>query len=226
MTYSLAEWDPDSPDEFDGWYIDHTGVLIARRLDTFSSPRLLEIGCATGRMTQFLWSSAQPTLRRILAVDQSAAMIERARAERPIPGVAWQCGDVLGLRSMEFDAIVCCSVLHEVPEVRAMVRKCRELLAPGGRVFVTVPNAGSIHYQPGVRSEREDRFGVRARFGIGSWHTALITGTGLRVVDRFEFMLKPYPNARMARLPAESLDFLAGYRGPGGALCFFELEAV
>jgi 2-polyprenyl-3-methyl-5-hydroxy-6-metoxy-1,4-benzoquinol methylase len=152
-------------------------------------------------------------------------MAERAR-DRDLPGVQVVCGDVLDFQNMEFEAIVCCSVLHEVPSVTAILRRCRELLAPRGRVIVTVPNALSIHRIGCEMSERARQFGVRREHGIEEWHTLLITGTGLKVAERGTFVLKPYPNEQMERLPEEVLDHLARYRGPGGALCWFDLEAA
>lgn len=222
MTYGLEQWDPDSPDEFDSWYSDETGLQIAHRLKGLRAATLLDIGCATGRMTAQLVAPG----RRILAVTLNAAMIERAKA-RDLLGVRWVCGDVLDFQHMEFDIIVCASVLHEVVSPQSIMRKCHELLAPDGRVFVTVPSAKSLHFngQP-LFGDRAERFGVRRLWTPVHWQTELESGTGLRVMVRQEMMLKPYENARMACLAPEVLGFLAGYRGPGGAIVIFELEAA
>lgn len=214
MNYTLDDYDPDA--DFDAWYTDETGRLIQGCLDADS---VLEIGCATGRMTQYLVCSG----RRVLALTLDEGMARRAQA-RDLPGVTVVRKNVLTLGYREtFDAIVCCLVLHEVLDVQAMMGKAYDLLAPGGRVFVTVPSANSIHLISG-ESARAARFGVRRLWTPERWDDELIRMTGLRVVDRFEMMLKPYPNDRMACLTPAVLDHLAAYRGPGGTLCYFELE--
>lgn len=219
MSYSLSEWDPDSPDEFDGWYSDEVGREVRSRLRL--SRRVLEIGCATGRMTAQLVGGG----RMVLGCSLNEAMIERARARGLT--ARFVCGDVLDMQNFDADAIVCASVLHEVPSVGSILRKCHELLAPDGRVFVSVPSAKSLHYNGRPeQSERGERFGVRRLWTSKHWGQELESGTGLRVVEGFEMMAKPYPNARMACLAPEVLEYLAGYRGPGGAACFFELEAA
>lgn len=224
MSYTLSEYDPDA--DFDRWYTDETGRMIRDRLIERQDQKVLEVGCATGRMTQILISSNFSRTRQIVAVTLDAAMLERAQL-RDLPGVIWVEGDVMKLQRVVFDAIVCSLVLHEVPSVGSMLRKFHDLLAPGGRVYVTVPSAGSVHFEGRSRelSERARRFGVQRQMMIGEWHTAMIDGTGFGVAERCEMMLKPYPNEQMADLAPEVLDFLAAYRGPGGALCYFELEA-
>jgi hypothetical protein len=111
--------------------------------------------------------------------------------------------------------------------VDAVCRKFRDLLQGGGRVYITVPSANSLHFGGApTMSTRAGLYGVRRLLTPEEWHTLLITGTGLKVVERYEIMLKPYENARMECLSPHQLDYLARYRGAGGALAYFELEAV
>jgi SAM-dependent methyltransferase len=225
VSYTLETYDPD--EDFDRWYTDTTGRRIRERLDDLNARTVLEIGCATGRMTEQLAFSMRYSQRLILACTLDERMAARAR-EREIEGVEVVWGNVLDMKAMEFQAIVCCSVLHEVPSVDAILRKCHELLAPGGTVFVVVPSADSLHLDgyPPLISERGNEYGVRRLLGVEQWHTLMITGTGLRVVDREQMMLKPYPNARMAVLEPTVLAHLAAYRGMRGALVRFELQAA
>jgi SAM-dependent methyltransferase len=222
VSYDLATYDPDA--DFDGWYTDTTGQRIRARLDAYGARHVLEVGCATGRMTALLASRD----RRVVAIDRSEEMLGVARG-RGLPLVSWRRDDlnVLEAEGLRFEAIVCTLLLHEIADPGHMLRWFSRLLyGHRGRVFVTVPNADSVHLQGDTEiSERGERFGVRRLLSIGDWHTLLITGTGLRVVTRDEFMLKPYPNAAMATLDGRVLGHLARYVGPGGALCFFELEA-
>lgn len=224
MSYTLETYDPD--EDFDRFYTDATAQRIRERLDATHVTKVLEIGCATGRMTAQLAVRGRDWTRRILAVTLDRGMAERAKA-RELVGVEVVCGDVLDMKAMEFQAIVCCSVLHEVPAVDKILRKAWELLGPRGRVFVTVPSALSLHFggEPEM-SERARRFGVRRLLTPEEWTTLLITGTGLKVVYRDEMILKPYPQEQMSKLDHYTQAYLARYRGPDGALCFFELEAA
>lgn len=227
MSYDLAGYDPDA--DFDHWYTDATGKRIRARLDELRAKTVLEIGCATGRMTQQLVSGLRDP-RRVLAMDLDESMLKRAAA-RGLANVDWIRGDVLGLSQREidvrpFEAVVCCSVLHEVESPAQILWKARELLAPRGVVFVTVPSATSLHFEGHPRiGDRGERYGVRRLWSVKEWAEKLQTGTGLEVAYAGEMILKPYENARMARLDAHVLQYLAAYRGACGTICYFELEA-
>ncbi len=225
MSYTLESWDPDV--DFDGWYSDATGERIRERLDSLRARTVLEIGCATGRMTAQLYPGRD---RRIMAMDLDEGMLRRAQA-RQLDGVEWIHGDVTGLRPQErtlrpFQAILCCSVLHEVESPTQILWAARELLAPRGVVFVTVPSASSLHFEghPHVGA-RGQSYGVRRLWTLDEWARKLADGTGLEVAYAGEMMAKPWPNERMKTLDPHVLAHLASYRGACGALCYFELEA-
>ena len=225
MSYTLESWDPDV--DFDAWYTDATGERIRARLDSLRVRTVLEIGCATGRMTAQLYPGRD---RRVLAMDLDAGMLARAQA-RGLPDVDWIQGDVVNLRPEDerlrpFQAILCCSVLHEVESPSQILWAARALLAARGVIFVTVPSASSLHFEghPHVGA-RGQSYGVRRLWTLDEWARQLTNGTGLEVAYAGEMMAKPWPNERMATLDPHLLAFLASYRGPGGALCFFELEA-
>lgn len=225
MTYGgLLHYDPD--EDFDHWYTDATGDRIRARLDSLRVRTVLEIGCATGRMTAQLCPGRD---RRVLAMDLDEGMLARART-RGLPDVDWIRGDVVNLRPEDerlrpFQAVLCCSVLHEVESPTQILWAARALLAPRGVVFVTVPSAGSLHFEghPMVGA-RGTSYGVRRLWTLDEWARQLANGTGLEVAYAGEMMLKPYENARMEQLDPHALAHLAAYRGPGGALCYFELE--
>jgi SAM-dependent methyltransferase len=101
----------------------------------------VEIGCGPGRMTKHL----ARRFDRVIAVDVSPAMLDRARANvpdehvefRPVSGdrletIADGCADVL----------VCYLVLQHLPRrdvVAGYISEFARVLAPGGEAFVQLP---------------------------------------------------------------------------------------
>ena len=101
----------------------------------------LEVGCGPGRMT----SGLAERFDRVVAVDVSPAMIERARAAVPAANVDFRLvsGERLdGVADAIADVVVCYLVLQHLPNaasVRGYLREFRRVLADGGEAFVQVP---------------------------------------------------------------------------------------
>jgi len=101
----------------------------------------VEVGCGPGRMTGALATRFD----RVLAVDVSAAMLDRARAEVRPANVEFRLVSGLRLDSVDdgsADAIVCYLVLQHLPSRTAVLGYLREfarVLAPEGEAFVQVP---------------------------------------------------------------------------------------
>jgi ubiquinone/menaquinone biosynthesis C-methylase UbiE/DNA-binding transcriptional ArsR family regulator len=95
-----------------------------------------DLGCGTGAMTAAL----APFVARVIAVDNSAAML--AAAKRRLAGqdaAEFRRGDLeqLPIADAELDAAVLTLVLPYLPEpVRALAEVAR-VLRPGGRVLIT-----------------------------------------------------------------------------------------
>jgi len=79
--------------------------------------RILEIGSGTGRYARLLAESA-----RVVALDASRSMLERARGKGPFERVL---GDAhrLPFRDDSFDAAVAVMVLHQLDDFRAALRE-------------------------------------------------------------------------------------------------------
>jgi SAM-dependent methyltransferase len=101
----------------------------------------VEVGCGPGRMTAAL----AERFDRVVAVDVSPAMVERARAAVPDPRVDFRVvsGDSLdGVESGIADALVCYLVLQHLPTRESIVAYLSEFaraLAPGGEAFIQLP---------------------------------------------------------------------------------------
>jgi SAM-dependent methyltransferase len=112
------------------------------RLDADPSGGLcVEVGCGPGRMTGAL----AERFDRVLALDVSPAMLERARAAVTAPNVTFLAvpGDRLeGVEDASADALVCYLVLQHLPSgevVRTYLGEFARVLASQGEAFVQVP---------------------------------------------------------------------------------------
>jgi ubiquinone/menaquinone biosynthesis C-methylase UbiE len=101
----------------------------------------VEVGCGPGRMTGAL----AERFDRVVAVDVSPAMVERARADVPAANVEFRVvgGDRLdGVPDASADAVVCYLVLQHVPGravVASYLREFARVLAPEGEAYVQLP---------------------------------------------------------------------------------------
>jgi len=114
---------------------------LRSRLPFEPGQELLEVGCGTGQITDWLRRQVAPG--RVTALDFAPAMLAKARS-RGIPGVTWLCVDVCAdaLPSSAYDVVFC---FHSFPHFRDRVGALRNLsqaLRPAGR-FVVMHLLGS-----------------------------------------------------------------------------------
>jgi SAM-dependent methyltransferase len=82
---------------------------------------------------------------RYVAVD-----IEESEAQfgYRTPDTRYFSGSVLPLADAEVDTVLCTETLEHVREPRAFLRELRRILAPSGRLILTVPFAARWHFVP------------------------------------------------------------------------------
>ncbi|MDQ1396830.1 MAG: hypothetical protein QOG64_2089, partial [Acidimicrobiaceae bacterium] len=99
---------------------------------------MVDLGCWTG---SFCVASSQRGWRAV-GVEPSKWGSERAR-QRGASVI--QAGlDEADLPPGQFDLVVLCDVLEHLADPGAALRRIRQLLRPGGVLFLTVPDAGSV----------------------------------------------------------------------------------
>ena len=96
--------------------------------------RLLDVGTGIGEMLRL----AREAGWEAVGVDIDPAVVAYARAR----GLDARVGELATLRlpASSFDLVTLWNVLDFVREPLALLRECRRLLVPGGRVFVRTPN--------------------------------------------------------------------------------------
>jgi 2-polyprenyl-3-methyl-5-hydroxy-6-metoxy-1,4-benzoquinol methylase len=112
--------------------------LQAFYLEPVPGGRFLEIGCGSGEhlaaMRDLGW--------QVQGIDADADAVRTAQQR----GLPVQCGMVkeLGFAPASFDAIGLCHVIEHVDDPVDVLRTCRELLVPGGRLTLVTPNIQSV----------------------------------------------------------------------------------
>lgn len=109
---------------------------LLARIDLSAPARIVDLGCGTGSITGLMarrWPAAQ-----ITGVDDSASMLERARAEHP--GIRWQQQSMADWRADEpVDLLFSNAALHWLPDHPALFASLIGQLAPGGVLAVQMP---------------------------------------------------------------------------------------
>jgi ArsR family transcriptional regulator len=94
-----------------------------------------DLGCGTGQTAQ----SLAPFVRRVLAVDESAAMLAAARARLTgLDNVEVRPGQLeqLPLDDDSLDAALLVMVLHHLTDPASALREAARVLRPGGKLLI------------------------------------------------------------------------------------------
>jgi len=126
------------------WYFDKLNYRIQLRSEIVKEMtkgmrliRLLDIGCGDGSISLPLLTAE----RRLVLLDMSDAMLQRARSRSPsdlLGNLEFISGDFqhvdLGTRS--FDLVICLGVLSYVRSIEPFLAKLASIVAPGGSLII------------------------------------------------------------------------------------------
>ena len=120
--------------------------LLLETAQISSGDAVLDVACGTGVVSRRAAAAAGPS-GRVVALDVSAPMLERARAGTSHDGAApteFVEGSALDLplADASFDRVVCQQGLQFFPDKPAALAEFRRVLRPGGTVTVAVWEAG------------------------------------------------------------------------------------
>jgi SAM-dependent methyltransferase len=104
--------------------------------------RLLDFGCGSGAYLQAMHQLGW----KVVGVDMSIRMVERVRDELGLPAYAGTLPH-LELEPQSFDVITMWHALEHVHEPTSVLREARNLLAPGGKLVISVPNIDSLPFR-------------------------------------------------------------------------------
>lgn len=184
-------WDPEQYDKFSGHRLRPFADLMSRV--GASTPQIVvDLGCGPGSLTLTLarrWPDA-----RIIGVDSSAAMLDRARRNDSAERVEWVRSDVESWDPVQvgapIDVITTNALLQWVPSHRQLIPGWVAALAVGGWFAMQVPGnfnapSHSLLREVAARSARADELLPRLRAGEAvdepSAYVALLAGLGCDV---------------------------------------------
>lgn len=179
-----------------------------------AGPNALDVGCGVGIITRLL----ADTVERVVGLDGSSAKIERAKALTAAPNVAYVCSLFEDWSSADrFDTIVATNILEHVSDSGAFLAWCRRLLAPSGRLIVTVPNALGLHKRVGKEAGFiSDVYALTAadheKGHLRTYDRAILArelaDAGFSQVDIRGILLKPLSSKQMESWDPRTVDAL------------------
>jgi len=126
--------------------------------------------------------------------------------------------ELLKTKVYPFDVVYCMHVLEHVTGPVTFLREVRRLVKDGGIVFLSVPNAYSLHRILGVElgviataktlGPRDHAAGHRAVYDIVDLEK-VTTQAGFATVERLPVLAKPFPDRMMEDCTGRMLDNLA-----------------
>jgi len=136
-------------------------VLARLVLEEFPArPRVLDVGCGNGSLSFPLAALGC----EVVGADVDPASIDWCVRHNTYERASFMLTtETLRVVKGSFDLIVCSEVLEHLAEPRPLVAAMSDKLAPGGRLFVTVPNGYGLR-EIGGRCERflRERWGLDA----------------------------------------------------------------
>lgn len=134
---------------------DAEAAIIRQLLADASFANVIEIGCGTGKNTEWLATKAT----QVTAVDFSEEMLAKARAKTDRANVRFQQADITEewrFVAQPTDLVTCSLILEHIADLGFVFRQASRALVPGGMFYI-----GELHpfkqYQ-----------GSKARFDNGS----------------------------------------------------------
>lgn len=133
--------------------IDSPSVLIEKAkksgfgawLDQAISPfaTVLEVGCGTGQMTNFI---GMVNTRTVIGVDQSIASLtlgQKFRDQFGLGNVHFVQGNIFNMPIAEksIDVLICSGVLHHTPDPYEGYKELLRLVKPGGMILIGLYNS-------------------------------------------------------------------------------------
>lgn len=99
---------------------------------------VLDIGCGSGKFTRYLREEGISAF----GTEPSAPIFERYLAGRAY--FTRGSAEEAAARQKRYAAVTLLDVIEHVPSPRATLAAARDLLAPGGLIFLSTPDAGSL----------------------------------------------------------------------------------
>jgi 2-polyprenyl-3-methyl-5-hydroxy-6-metoxy-1,4-benzoquinol methylase len=117
--------------------------IYLREIDLMLNDNMdvLDVGCGTGLVSNLFADKYKNS--RFTAVDFSDSIdyASNFATTNGINNVKWVKTDFLNFKtSKKYDVIICCGVLHHIPQYEKALAKIKQLLKPGGKLLLALYN--------------------------------------------------------------------------------------
>jgi trans-aconitate 2-methyltransferase len=196
MNTGAREWDADTYDAVSDPQFSW-GMEVLERVRLRGEETVLDAGCGSGRVTAEL--AKRLPQGRVIAVDGSAAMVEKAR-ERLGDAAEYVVSDLLELEVAEpVDLVFSTATLHWIADHDALFRRLRSALKSGGRLVAQCGGKGNVaaHAEALAAVAARPEFGQHLTQAKGLWNFASPEETEPRLAaagfDDVRCWLQPKP---------------------------------
>jgi trans-aconitate 2-methyltransferase len=129
------DWNPDLYLKFNKERTQPSIDLVSR-IEIDNPGKIIDIGCGPGNSTQVLVARWSDT--KIIGIDNSPAMIEKARLD--YPQQEWQLidagtDDIPGI----YDLVFSNATIQWIPNHDRLVKKFHDILSPDGTIAIQIP---------------------------------------------------------------------------------------
>jgi trans-aconitate 2-methyltransferase len=165
------EWDADTYDEVSDPQFEW-GTEVLERLELNGDEVVLDAGCGSGRVAAELLKKLPDG--RLIAVDGSQAMIEKAR-ERLGEDVTYLVADLAELEVAEpVDLVFSTATFHWIVDHDRLFARLRAALKPGGRLVAQCGGEGNVaeYAQAIVRAAARPEFAPHFENLAAMWNFA------------------------------------------------------
>jgi ubiquinone/menaquinone biosynthesis C-methylase UbiE len=133
------------PESYERYFVPAVSLPLARDLVAAAAlrpgERVLDVACGTGVVTRLASERVGPS-GSVAGLDVNAGMLEAARAvAAPGPAITWYetSAEAMPLPDASLDVVLCQLGLQFISAKLAALREMRRVLAPTGRVLISVP---------------------------------------------------------------------------------------
>jgi trans-aconitate 2-methyltransferase len=208
MNSGPREWDAETYDVVSDPQFSW-GMEVLERLELRGDEVAVDAGCGSGRVTAEL--AKRLPEGRLIAVDGSAAMIEKARERLGGAAAGYLVADLAELELPEpVDLVFSTATFHWIPDHERLFRRLRAALRPGGRLVAQCGGEGNVarHTQAILAVAVRPEFAPHFADAEGVWNFAgpELTEERLRAAgfDRVRCWLEPKPVT-----PPQPLEFIS-----------------
>jgi 2-polyprenyl-3-methyl-5-hydroxy-6-metoxy-1,4-benzoquinol methylase len=133
--YSLEDLKSYEEQGIHNIYLREIDLMLNDNMD------VLDVGCGTGLVSNLFADKYKNS--RFTAVDFSDSIdyASNFATTNGINNVKWVKTDFLNFKtSKKYDVIICCGVLHHIPQYEKALAKIKQLLKPGGKLLLALYN--------------------------------------------------------------------------------------